>query len=78
MAASLEQRQAEAERAAEEVRQTKDTLAAVIDASPVAIICSDPERRIFLWNRSAEKIFGYTAEEAAGTGGQSVTAQGQR
>jgi diguanylate cyclase (GGDEF)-like protein/PAS domain S-box-containing protein len=66
MAASLEQRQAEAERAAEEVRQTKDTLAAVIDASPVAIICSDPDRRIFLWNRSAEEIFGYTAEEAAG------------
>ena len=66
MAASLEQRQAEADRAAEEVRQTKDTLAAVIDASPVAIICSDPDRRIFLWNRSAEKIFGYTAEEAMG------------
>jgi diguanylate cyclase (GGDEF)-like protein/PAS domain S-box-containing protein len=66
MAASLEQRQVEAERAAEEVRQTKDTLAGVIDASPVAIICSDPERRIFLWNRSAEKIFGYTAEEALG------------
>jgi diguanylate cyclase (GGDEF)-like protein/PAS domain S-box-containing protein len=66
MAASLEQRQAEADRAAEEVRQTKDTLAAVIDASPVAIICSDPDRRIFLWNRSAEKIFGYTADEAMG------------
>ena len=78
MAASLEQRQDEAERAAEEVRQTKDTLAAVIDASPVAIICSDPERRIFLWNRSAEKIFGYTAEEALRTAGQSFTAQGQR
>jgi diguanylate cyclase (GGDEF)-like protein/PAS domain S-box-containing protein len=66
MAASLEQRQAEAECATEDVRQVKDTLAAVIDASPVAIICSDPDRRIFLWNRSAEKIFGYTAEEAAG------------
>ena len=76
MAASLEQRQAEAERAAEEVRQTKDTLAAVIDASPVAIICSDPDRRIFLWNRSAEKIFGYTAEEAVGQAANLVPRKG--
>jgi diguanylate cyclase (GGDEF)-like protein/PAS domain S-box-containing protein len=66
MAASLEQRHSEAARATEDVRQVKDTLAAVIDASPVAIICSDPSRRIFLWNRSAEKIFGYTTEEAVG------------
>ena len=32
-------------------------LATVIDASPVAIVCSDLDRRIFLWNRSAEEIF---------------------
>jgi diguanylate cyclase (GGDEF)-like protein/PAS domain S-box-containing protein len=57
MAESLEQRRAD-------LRQTKEMLAAVIDASPVAIVCSDPQRRIFLWNRAAEQIFGYTAEEA--------------
>ena len=34
------------------------------DASPVAIVCADPQRRIFLWSRAAEEIFGYTAEEA--------------
>jgi diguanylate cyclase (GGDEF)-like protein/PAS domain S-box-containing protein len=77
MAASLEQRQAEAERATEDVRQVKDTLAAVIDASPVAIICSDPDRRIFLWNRSAEKIFGYTAEEAYGQQANRVPGKGE-
>jgi diguanylate cyclase (GGDEF)-like protein/PAS domain S-box-containing protein len=66
MAARLEQRQEKARRAADDLRQTKDTLATVIDASPVAIVCSDLDRRIFLWNRSAEEIFGYTAEEAAG------------
>jgi diguanylate cyclase (GGDEF)-like protein/PAS domain S-box-containing protein len=66
MASSLERRHEEAERAAVEVRQAKDTLAAVIDASPVAIICSDLNRRIVLWNRAAEQIFGYSAEEVVG------------
>jgi diguanylate cyclase (GGDEF)-like protein/PAS domain S-box-containing protein len=47
-------------------RQAKETLAAVIDASPVAIVCSDTDRRIVLWSRAAEQIFGHTAEEALG------------
>ena len=64
MAERLEQRRDEASRAADELRQANDTLAAVIDASPVAIICSDVKRRIFVWNRAAEAIFGYSAEEA--------------
>lgn len=64
MAERIEQRRQENRRAANELRQAKDTLSAVIDASPVAFICSDLERRIFLWNRAAEVMFGYTAEEA--------------
>ncbi len=47
-------------------RQAKETLAAVIDASPVAIVCSDLKRHIVLWSRAAEQIFGYTAEETLG------------
>jgi diguanylate cyclase (GGDEF)-like protein/PAS domain S-box-containing protein len=66
MAASLNERQREAARAADELRHAKDTLATVIDASPVAIVCSDLDRRIFIWSRAAEHIFGYSAEEAAG------------
>ena len=66
MAEHLEQRQNEARVAADDLRRAMDTLAAVIDASPVAIVCSDPERRIFLWNRAAEEIFGYSAKEAIG------------
>jgi diguanylate cyclase (GGDEF)-like protein/PAS domain S-box-containing protein len=66
MAAALEQRDEDAARTADDLKQTKDTLSAVIDASPVGIVCSDPDRRIFLWNKSAERIFGYTAEEAIG------------
>jgi diguanylate cyclase (GGDEF)-like protein/PAS domain S-box-containing protein len=66
MAESLDRRQEEARCNADELRRAKDTLATVIDASPVAIVCSDPDCRIFLWSRAAEEIFGYTAEEAAG------------
>jgi diguanylate cyclase (GGDEF)-like protein/PAS domain S-box-containing protein len=66
MAEALERRQDEARAAADEIRRTKDTLAAVIDASPVAIVCSSSERRIVLWNRGAERMFGYTAEEVLG------------
>jgi diguanylate cyclase (GGDEF)-like protein/PAS domain S-box-containing protein len=60
MATSLERRQ-------HEVQQSNDTLSAVIDASPVAIVCSDMDRRIMLWSRAAEKLYGYTAEQTLGT-----------
>jgi diguanylate cyclase (GGDEF)-like protein/PAS domain S-box-containing protein len=66
MATALERRAQEASSAANEVRQAKDTLAAVIDASPVAIVCCDLERKTVLWNRTAEEMFGYSAEEALG------------
>jgi diguanylate cyclase (GGDEF)-like protein/PAS domain S-box-containing protein len=73
MATSLETRHRELHEAREAAAteavkraSSEETLAAVIDASPVAIVCSDPERRIFLWSRAAEEIFGYPAEEATG------------
>lgn len=34
--------------------------------SPDAIICSNSEGEITFWNRSAERLFGYTAGEAVG------------
>jgi PAS domain S-box-containing protein len=55
-----EQRLMEAERA------TKETLSAVIDASPVAIICLAPDATVTVWSRAAEMIFGYKAEEVIG------------
>jgi diguanylate cyclase (GGDEF)-like protein/PAS domain S-box-containing protein len=72
MAAALEHREEEAQRAAQQLRHANDTLAAVIDASPVAIVCSDLERRIFIWSRAAEQMFGYTAEETKGRPAHSV------
>jgi len=47
-------------------RQMRETLSAVIDASPVAIFCLAPDRTVMMWSRSAERIFGYTAEETVG------------
>lgn len=70
MAASIEHRQFELE-------ESKNTLAAVIDASPVGIVCSDLDRRIVLWNRAAENLYGYAAAEAVGTSVQIVPAEGQ-
>lgn len=80
MAASLEERHrdlvtartaaaaeaAERARFADMERQAKDTLAAVIDTSPVAIVCSDLARRVLVWNQAAERIFGYAAKEVIG------------
>jgi PAS domain S-box-containing protein len=47
-------------------RAAKDTLSAVVDASPVAIICLDRDRQVLVWSRAAEQIFGYTADEVRG------------
>jgi PAS domain S-box-containing protein len=44
----------------------KETLTAVIDASPVAILCLAPDRTVIVWSRAAEQIFGYTAKETIG------------
>jgi diguanylate cyclase (GGDEF)-like protein/PAS domain S-box-containing protein len=66
MARALDARVQEARCAANEMRQAKDTLAAVIDASPVAIVCCDADRKTVLWNRTAEEMFGYSAEEVIG------------
>jgi PAS domain S-box-containing protein len=38
----------------------------------VGIACSDLDRRIALWNRAAENLYGYTAAEAIGTSVQIV------
>jgi PAS domain S-box-containing protein len=41
-------------------------LSAILKASPVAIFMIDPDGKVVLWNESAERIFGFTAEEALG------------
>lgn len=66
MADSLQARQAEAILAAESLRQTTQTLQGIFEASPVAIVAIDTAARVTKWNPAAERIFGWTEEEALG------------
>ena len=54
------------ERFETELRESHRRLQVIIDASPSAIIELDTELRIVTWNPAAERIFGWTAEEAIG------------
>nr|WP_225937336.1 PAS domain S-box protein [Myxococcus sp. RHSTA-1-4] len=49
-----------------ELRQTKDFLERLIDSSVDAIIAADLKGRIILFNKGAEAMCGYTAQEALG------------
>ena len=52
--------------AEEEVRRQKQYFEALVEISPVAIVTMDPQLRVSAWNPAAEKLFGYTPEEAIG------------
>jgi PAS domain S-box-containing protein len=47
-------------------RSARETLESLIDASPLAIVSLDPERRITSFNPAAERLFGWTADEVLG------------
>ena len=52
-----------AEKRLEELNQT---LTAIIEGSPLAMIVLDPRAKVILWNYAAEKIFGWKREEVIG------------
>lgn len=51
-------------RAEEALRTSEAQLRGIFEASPLAIIALDAEGIVTLWNDAAEKIFGFSAEEA--------------
>jgi diguanylate cyclase (GGDEF)-like protein/PAS domain S-box-containing protein len=63
MASSLERRQKARIEHTDDLQRAKNTLDAVIHASPVAIACSDLDHKVFIWNRAAEGMYGYTEAE---------------
>jgi PAS domain S-box-containing protein len=57
----------ERKRMEEELRRTNELLRTVVQASPLAIIVTDLDDRVTFWNPAAERIYGWTSEEALGT-----------
>jgi PAS domain S-box-containing protein len=56
----------ERKRAEEALRDSETRLRAIADSARDAILMIDPEGRITFWNPAAERILGYTREEAGG------------
>jgi len=50
----------------QELQAANDTLQSLIEASPQAIILLNLSGKVQIWNRAAEKIFGWTASEVIG------------
>jgi PAS domain S-box-containing protein len=50
----------------EEIRRQKDYFEALFTHNPVAVVTADLDANVVSWNPMAEKLFGYTQEEAIG------------
>lgn len=54
-------------RTEEALRETNETLKALIEACPMGIYTLDSKGHVVAWSRSAEKIFGWSEEETLGS-----------
>ena len=53
-------------RAEQAVREANQRLLAMMDASPLAVMAVNTEGLVMLWNPAAQRMFGWTADEAVG------------
>ncbi len=56
----------EQKRAEGAIRETKNRLNAILQASPEAIYLINPQGIVTMWNKAAEQMFGWSEEEAVG------------
>lgn len=70
-AVERELREAEVRRlklkAEQALKETNQTLWALIKSSPLAIVSVDTQRRVTMWNPAADRLFGWTEKEVLGT-----------
>jgi PAS domain S-box-containing protein len=64
MAESLQRQEIERRDSGEQLSAISGTLQAIIQASPVAIVATDTQGQVKLWNPAAERIFGWNKQEA--------------
>jgi PAS domain S-box-containing protein len=48
------------------IKESEEKFRSLTESATDAIICIDAERRVLVWNRAAESIFGFTASEMLG------------
>lgn len=46
--------------------EANDLLSTLIESSPIAIFANDTQGRVVLWNAGAQRLYGWSAEEALG------------
>ena len=56
----------ERQRAIAELSVARENLAAIIENSPIAMQGLDADGRTMFWNKAAERLFGWSADEAVG------------
>jgi PAS domain S-box-containing protein len=66
LALENERLQADLRARLEQLSASEARLRALVDASPLAIVETERDGRVTFWNRAAEELFGWTAEEALG------------
>ena len=51
----------------EKIKQTNDFLNNILNSpTNISIVSTDLDRRVIYWNKGAERMLGYTAEEMVG------------